>query len=94
MSNESSALSRRAALRQCTHWLALAAAAGVAQAPRPAHAAKLPKDDIFYQDKPKEGRKCADCKLFQPAGSGKGSCAVVEGEVSPEGWCAAFSARG
>jgi len=86
-------LSRRGALRQCTRWLTLAAAAGIAQAPGPARAAKLPKEDIFYQDKPKDGKRCASCKLFQPAGTGKGNCAVVEGDVSPDGWCAAFSAR-
>jgi hypothetical protein len=44
-------------------------------------------------DAPNEGKSCATCRLFTPSESGKGTCAVVEGSVSANGWCMAFSAR-
>jgi hypothetical protein len=56
-------------------------------------AAKASKADVFYRDAPNEGKSCAACRLFTPAESGKGTCAVVEGPVSANGWCTAFSAR-
>jgi High potential iron-sulfur protein len=56
--------------------------------------AKAAKSDFFYQDKPKEGKNCASCRLFTLAEAGKGTCAVVEGEISPTGWCLAYSPRG
>ena len=58
-----------------------------------ARAAKADKKDFFYQDKPKDGKSCSACRLFSPADGGKGQCAVVDGEVSPNGWCMAFSPR-
>jgi hypothetical protein len=58
-----------------------------------AHAAKADKRDFFYQDKPKDGKSCAICRLFIARDEGKGQCAVVEGPVSPNGWCIAFSPR-
>jgi len=55
--------------------------------------AKVSKADVFYRDAPKEGKSCAACRLFTPGESGRGTCAVVEGPVSANGWCMAFSAR-
>ena len=34
-------------------------------------------------DEPYEGRSCAKCVLYV----GHGECVIVEGEVSPNGWC-------
>lgn len=45
---------------------------------------KMSKEGAQYQDKPQDGRKCADCTNFIAASK---TCKVVEGEVSPQGWC-------
>jgi hypothetical protein len=58
-----------------------------------ARASKADKSDFAYQPKPKDGKRCADCRLFAGPATGKGDCAVVEGEVSADGWCMAFSAK-
>lgn len=62
--------------------------------PTSAEAAKAKKQDFFYQDKPKDGKSCSSCRLFSSSSADLGSCAVVEGEVSPNGWCMAYSPRG
>jgi len=50
-------------------------------------AQKMSKQEAEYQDSPKDIRMCATCTLFEPPRS----CKVVEGEVSPSGWCKAFA---
>jgi hypothetical protein len=47
---------------------------------------KMSKQEAEYQDIPKDIRMCATCTLFEPPKS----CKVVEGDVSPNGWCKAF----
>ena len=42
-----------------------------------------------YQDHPKDQHKCSDCSHFKPPQS----CAVIEGTVSPNGWCLMFSPK-
>src|SRR5271163_5196594 len=44
---------------------------------------KMSKQQAEYQDSPKDIRMCATCTLFEPPKS----CKVVEGEISPNGWC-------
>ena len=61
---------------------------------REAAAAKALKEEAAYQDRPKDGKSCSSCRQFSPAAPGKGVCAVVEGEISVKGWCAAHSPRG
>jgi len=39
-----------------------------------------------YQTRPKNGLSCAACALFRPPRS----CVVVQGEISPNGWCKFF----
>jgi len=46
----------------------------------------MSKREAGYQDSPKDIRMCATCTLFEPPKS----CKVVEGDVSPNGWCKAF----
>jgi hypothetical protein len=48
---------------------------------------KMSKQQAEYQDSPKDIRMCATCSLFEPPKS----CKVVEGDVSPSGWCKAFA---
>lgn len=58
-----------------------------------ADAAKASRRDFSYQDKPKDGKRCADCRQFEPSTTASGTCAVVEGEISASGWCMAFAPR-
>jgi hypothetical protein len=44
---------------------------------------KLSKQQAEYQDSPKGIQMCATCTLFEAPHS----CKVVEGDVSPSGWC-------
>jgi hypothetical protein len=69
--------------------IGLVAAALVCPARRPAAGAgqKLTREEAEYQDSPKDIRTCATCSLFEPPRA----CKVVEGEVSPNGWCKAFA---
>jgi hypothetical protein len=48
---------------------------------------KMSQEEAQYQDSPKDIRMCATCTLFEPPKS----CKVVEGEISPNGWCKAFA---
>lgn len=57
--------------------------------------AKASKATVKYQGKPKGSQKCSDCKFFV-AGKNKmamGSCKIVDGSISPNGWCTAFSKK-
>ena len=78
--------------------LALAAAApAIASAGRALAAddGKAKKVDMKYQDHPLNGLDCDDCIHFQPGKSRKamGTCEVVEGEISPHGWCIEFQPK-
>ncbi len=42
-----------------------------------------------YQDKPKNGQKCSDCRFFRPPKA----CQLVEGDISPDGWCSFFAKK-
>jgi hypothetical protein len=50
-------------------------------------AEKMSKPEAEYQDSPKDIRVCATCTLFEPPHA----CKVVEGDISPSGWCKAFA---
>ena len=76
--------SRRGALR----WLAAVplGAAALAAGTKAAWA-KAKKTAVRYQDEPKKGRNCNNCRHFQAPNA----CKLVEGEVSPNGWCTVWS---
>lgn len=46
--------------------------------------AKMSKTNARYQTQPKDGQKCADCLHFVAESN---TCKLVEGEISPDGWC-------
>src|SRR5262245_58702737 len=50
---------------------------------RLAQTKKYTKERVGYRDEPYEGRTCAKCVLYV----GHGECAIVQGEVSSNGWC-------
>ncbi len=50
---------------------------------------KADKAAVSYQDSPNAGAKCGDCKFF----NGDGTCQIVAGDISANGWCTAFTAK-
>jgi hypothetical protein len=66
--------------------LALSAAATAAVASRAAAQEKMSQADAKYQGTPKGDQRCDGCMLFQAPSA----CKVVEGQISPGGWCQLF----
>jgi len=58
-------------------------------------AGKAPKATMQYQDKPKGDQQCSTCIQFIPGATptANGTCKVVEGAISPKGWCVAYVAK-
>jgi hypothetical protein len=52
---------------------------------------KLGQAEAQYQDSPKGEQQCSNCLHFIAESN---TCAVVEGEVSPEGWCMLWAKAG
>ena len=48
--------------------------------------AKTPQKAMKYQDTPKGDQRCENCKQFQPPSA----CKVVDGTISPQGWCTVY----
>jgi len=46
--------------------------------------AKVSQADVGYQGTPNGGEQCSNCMHFV---AGSNECQLVEGRVSPEGWC-------
>lgn len=44
------------------------------------------KAQFKYQDKPKDGHKCSQCRFFKPPHG----CQIVTGTISPNGWCVSW----
>jgi hypothetical protein len=44
---------------------------------------------VSYQTTPNDGQQCSGCKNFIPGGA-LGACKVVDGTISPSGYCVAF----
>ena len=51
--------------------------------------AKIAQNLVQYQDKPKGDAECDKCAQF----IAPGSCVVVDGKISPKGWCVAFAPK-
>jgi len=67
----------------------LAAAGGAICARAAAQQSKISKDQAKYQDKPKGEQRCDGCAHFlAPDG-----CKLVEGKISPSGWCILYGAK-
>jgi hypothetical protein len=71
--------------------------AGVAEKPSaaagsapPGGSGKVSQADAQYQTTPKTDQKCSKCMHFNADSS---SCKLVEGRISPEGWCKFFAAK-
>jgi High potential iron-sulfur protein len=57
--------------------------------------AKGSKTQFKYQTTPNNGHKCSKCTFFIAGSSAtaNGTCKIVDGSISPNGWCTAFSAK-
>lgn len=84
-------VTRKAAL---THLLVLPALAGALLAGTTAARADS-RVDLKYQSTPKNNQKCSDCMLFVAGKTAKddGTCKVITGDISPNGWCTAFAQK-
>jgi hypothetical protein len=51
--------------------------------------------DLKYQSTPKGDQKCSQCVLFTPGKTptSDGTCKVITGAISPNGWCTAFAKK-
>jgi anaerobic selenocysteine-containing dehydrogenase len=67
----------------------IGAAAAAGAAGRAAAQAKAVKSAVSYQDQPRGSQRCADCMHFIEGGE----CRVVEGRISPDGWCSLFTPK-
>jgi len=84
---------RRISRRSVLQGARLVAAAGVtlqaascASMMRPT----LSKEEAGYQDMPKGQQHCSGCVHFEAPNA----CSVVKGDISPNGWCQRYSAKG
>ncbi len=92
MSDSKRLLSRREALGGL---LVLPALAGLLASTTSIAEAKSSKASVKYQSHPKGSQKCSGCRFFQAGKtpSAMGTCKIVEGAISPNGWCTAFTAK-
>ena len=81
-------------MRACRRFMLknVALVAGLAAAPWAGSAlaqGKATKEAMHYQDRPKDGQQCATCIQFIPGAKpgASGECQIVEGPISPNGWC-------
>lgn len=85
----SGTLSRRSVLRGTMGATCAALGAAAALAAPLGPEAKLPQEQVSYQNSPKGDRKCSGCFNYE----GNGTCRVVAGPISPDGWCRLWNAR-
>jgi hypothetical protein len=58
-------------------------------APAGAQSGKMTQQAAAYQPSPKSGQKCLDCSFYvQPQ-----ACKLVEGTISPVGWCKFYAKK-
>lgn len=69
-------------------------AAGVAAATAivaAAEAQSLEKSAVVYRNHPKGAERCSGCAFWRAEGA-EGACSMVLGKVSPDAWCAIWTA--
>jgi hypothetical protein len=79
-------LSRRSVLRRGALLAGAVLTAGVVPYKEVRAQQKATKEAMKYQDKPSGDKQCSNCLQFAPPGS----CKVVEGAISPSGYCIAW----
>jgi hypothetical protein len=92
MGHFSENVTRRKALRSL---IALPALAGALAAGATTIALGGTRTQLKYQSTPKGKDKCSGCTLFVPGktATANGTCKVIPGPISPNGWCTAFARK-
>jgi hypothetical protein len=85
---ENEHVSRRTLLKSVIV-LAGAACAGVAAHKDALAQGKVAKAAMKYQDHPNGEQKCSNCVQFVPPDA----CKIVEGKISPNGYCIAWTKK-
>ena len=80
-------LSRRIVLARAA--FALGAAVGATATPAAAQT-KVSQAVAKYQDQPRGSNRCEICVYFEPPSA----CKLVEGNISPNGWCQLWAGVG
>ena len=85
-------IARRLLLKRGTDVVTLTIAAVLVGNSRPA-AGKATKSEFGYREQGHGGKTCGQCKFFSSADPRQplGSCSIVEGAISRDGWCTAFA---
>lgn len=75
--------------------IVLPALAGLLLAETTTAQAKGSQAQFKYQTSPKNGHQCSQCTFFVKGSSAtaNGTCKIVDGSISPKGWCTAFAAK-
>ena len=82
--------------RECIGWsLAALGTFGLARGAVAQATPKVPQKDAQYQATPKNGQKCDMCQYYVAAAqpNAPGACQLVDGSISPNGWCALFAKK-
>jgi hypothetical protein len=92
MSESKSGMTRRSFVAKA---VVLPALAGLLLAETATAQAKSSQAQVKYQSTPNNGKKCSQCTFYIPGSSPKanGTCKIVDGSISPNGWCSVFSAK-
>lgn len=88
-------LSRRGLLKggaMLASMVVVATTAAVTSMPAIAGVTKLA---MQYRDTPNGKQECSNCTLYVPGSSSgaSGACKVVDGSISPRGYCLAYAAK-
>jgi hypothetical protein len=67
----------------------VAAAVSLAKSNMAEAQSKTDKKTAKYQDQPNNGQSCSQCNFFRPPKS----CQLVDGDISPTGWCSFFAKK-
>jgi hypothetical protein len=82
-------MSRRRVLKRAALLAGTVVTAGALPVRRASAQQKVSKAAMKYQDKPNGDKQCSNCMQFIPPGS----CKVVEGAISPNGYCLAWAKK-
>jgi hypothetical protein len=85
---------RRTMISKGSAFLATLAAFSMVAWSKTSSAAKADRGLLRYQDQPKNGKICADCWAYVKGPKpGADSCKAIEGPISANGWCMAYSPK-
>jgi High potential iron-sulfur protein len=92
MNKSSRDITRRAFVANA---IVLPALAGLLLAETTVAEAKGSQAQFKYQSTPKNGQKCSQCTFFIPGKptTRDGTCKIVDGSISPNGWCISWSKK-